>query len=614
MADHHQHHSYLRHGSRLLTLFGDDNLNDTGGGMTVSNAISHNTTNDLLLTHPDMVESESAPWSTRKTILFAEAIVVTAIVIPLLFCFLYHRASKSGHLPTRSASSSAPQQQHGAIATAATTEVMTSDRALRILQQQHPEDIEPEQEEEEDQSPRTLLQRLTSLPSTILSILLYPFHAIDAGVHSWSTTNADITFLRGVMERLEEERVLQLEDVEERGERLKLAFSKGDSVWEIAEEHFIPPPALYALSPSSPDLIAKYIDGEKAATSANEIKEGLEEEEETDERELGEEELNEEELKQVDVNKEANAMITANDAAVDAISTATDDNKDEESDKDREEEIEGENKNIEEEGSEQNPQLSSLMMDETNIEQVRSVSPLMIDEGEEFVGESLGNSTSATTLFSAGLSPPTPPRSSSPLDTDTGEAPAFLYLPHRKSRSRTNTNETNTTNTTPLMTYSSSHSQAISLEESVASSSSHTNNSTQMMDNSADSNNATSFEEEEELKSVPNNCAICLSEYVSGDTIVTSCDPMCPHAFHQECIVEWLVKMQVGAPCPCCRRTFVQLSPSRQPAAAAAANGTAADGTNNSVRTTTASPEEEQRRREELRRSIQIGDSEGTSI
>mmetsp|Transcript_32549 Transcript_32549/g.66307 ORF Transcript_32549/g.66307 Transcript_32549/m.66307 type:complete len:612 (+) Transcript_32549:312-2147(+) len=603
MADHHQHHSYLRHGSRLLTLFGDDNLNDTGGGMTISNAISHNTTNDLLLTQHDKLSSESAPWSTRKTILFAEAIVVTAIVIPLVFCFLYHRASKSGHLPTRSASS-APQQHGANNANAATAEVMTSDRALRILQQQHPEDIEPEQEEDDDQSPRTLVQRLTSLPSTILSILLYPFHAIDAGVHSWSTTNADITFLRGVMERLEEERVLQLEDVEERGERLKLAFSKGDSVWEIAEEHFIPPPASYALSPSSPDMIARYIDGEQAATSANEIKEALEEEEDVEERALGEGKLNEEELKQVD-NSDDDALDTANDD----ITAATDDKKDEESDKDKEEEIEGENKNIEEEGSEQNPQLSSLMMDETNIEQVRSVSPLMIDEGEEFVGESLVNSTSATTLFSAGLSPSTPPRSSSPLDTDTGEAPAFLYLPHRKSRSRTNTNETNTTTN---MTYSSSHSQTISLE-SMASSSSHTNNSTQM-ENSADSNNATSFEEEEELKSVPNNCAICLSEYVSGDTIVTSCDPMCPHAFHQECIVEWLVKMQVGAPCPCCRRTFVQLSPSRQPAAATTTNGTAADGTNNSVRSAIVSPEEEQRRREELRRSIQLGIRRGRAF
>ena len=30
-------------------------------------------------------------------------------------------------------------------------------------------------------------------------------------------------------------------------------------------------------------------------------------------------------------------------------------------------------------------------------------------------------------------------------------------------------------------------------------------------------------------------------------------------AFHQECIVEWLVKMQDGTPCPCCRREFVKL-------------------------------------------------------
>jgi len=50
-------------------------------------------------------------------------------------------------------------------------------------------------------------------------------------VNSWSTANADITFLRSVMERLEEERLAQLEDVEERGERLKMAFSKGQMVW-----------------------------------------------------------------------------------------------------------------------------------------------------------------------------------------------------------------------------------------------------------------------------------------------------------------------------------------------------------------------------------------------
>ncbi len=58
---------------------------------------------------------------------------------------------------------------------------------------------------------------------------------------------------------------------------------------------------------------------------------------------------------------------------------------------------------------------------------------------------------------------------------------------------------------------------------------------------------------------IPNQCAICLCDYEEGDTIVTSCDRSCPHAFHRECIVEWLVRMQEGTPCPCCRRTFVEL-------------------------------------------------------
>ena len=81
--------------------------------------------------------------------------------------------------------------------------------------------------------------------------------------------------------------------------------------------------------------------------------------------------------------------------------------------------------------------------------------------------------------------------------------------------------------------------------------------------------------------------------------------------------MEWLVKMQVGAPCPCCRRTFVELSP---PAAVADADGgTTADGdgntNNNSVRRTTAtSPEEEERRREELRRTIRLGIRRGRAF
>ena len=337
-------------------------------------------------------------------------------------------------------------------------------------------------------------------------------------------------------------------------------------------------------------MMEKRIDDEDyiTATFANETKEG----QEVEERGLGEETLTGEveELKRVE-NIRGDAMDTANDAAVNAIASATGDNKEEEENENsKEEKSKVENNNIEEERSEQNHLSSSLMMDET-IDQNRPVSPLMIDEEGEFVGELT-------------LSPP--PRSSSPLDTE--EVPPFLYLPNRKNRSRTNTNETtsSTANMTSLASSSNLSQSHRSSSESLPSSSFHTNSSTLIDNSAADRNNAF---EEEELKSVPNNCAICLSEYVSGDTIVTSCDPMCPHAFHQECIVEWLVKMQVGAPCPCCRRTFVELSP---PAAAADADGgTTADGdgntNNNSVRRTTASPEEVERRREELRRSIQLG-------
>ena len=66
---------------------------------------------------------------------------------------------------------------------------------------------------------------------------------------------------------------------------------------EIAEEHFVPPPTLYALSPSSPEMMAKYIGGVhnyNTASSAIKEKDGLMEDKIVEERELGEEELNDE--------------------------------------------------------------------------------------------------------------------------------------------------------------------------------------------------------------------------------------------------------------------------------------------------------------------------------
>ena len=66
---------------------------------------------------------------------------------------------------------------------------------------------------------------------------------------------------------------------------------------------------------------------------------------------------------------------------------------------------------------------------------------------------------------------------------------------------------------------------------------------------------------------VPNCCAICLEPYCVGEAVVWSCNPDCPHAFHQECILDYLVPKQhrqdeqrakMVAPCPCCRREFLE--------------------------------------------------------
>ena len=212
------------------------------------------------------------------------------------------------------------------------------------------------------------------------------------------------------------------------------------------------------------------------------------------------------------------------------------------------------------------------------------------------------NTTECSTLFDN-----PPPRSMSPLEevlipddglgaTTATTTPAYLFLSHR--RKRANTNETNSSTIPSLASSSSLSHHNLPLSQS----------SESFVSASSANDNIPSVEEggEEELKSVPNNCAICLDTYVSGDTIVTSCNPLCPHAFHQECIIEWLVKMQEGTPCPCCRRTFVELSPSRPATATTTANG--------AIPRLTTSPEQEERRRVELQRTIELGIRRGRAF
>ena len=65
-------------------------------------------------------------------------------------------------------------------------------------------------------------------------------------------------------------------------------------------------------------------------------------------------------------------------------------------------------------------------------------------------------------------------------------------------------------------------------------------------------------ENPERSVSVTNLCAICLEEYHEGETIVWSSNKNCPHAFHRDCLVSYLVKVKQknSYPCPCCRQNF----------------------------------------------------------
>ncbi|KAG7340532.1 ring finger domain containing protein [Nitzschia inconspicua] len=49
-------------------------------------------------------------------------------------------------------------------------------------------------------------------------------------------------------------------------------------------------------------------------------------------------------------------------------------------------------------------------------------------------------------------------------------------------------------------------------------------------------------------------CALCIDDYEAGDQVVWS-DLECPHAFHKECIMQWLSKGKKR--CPICRNWFV---------------------------------------------------------
>jgi len=50
------------------------------------------------------------------------------------------------------------------------------------------------------------------------------------------------------------------------------------------------------------------------------------------------------------------------------------------------------------------------------------------------------------------------------------------------------------------------------------------------------------------------SCDICLLDYEAGDSIAWSKNPACDHAYHADCIVDWLLRKPT---CPSCRQKYV---------------------------------------------------------
>ena len=60
-------------------------------------------------------------------------------------------------------------------------------------------------------------------------------------------------------------------------------------------------------------------------------------------------------------------------------------------------------------------------------------------------------------------------------------------------------------------------------------------------------------------RQVPSLCAICLELYQQGDAVVWSNN--CIHAFHQDCLINWLCLKENSShlPCPSCRQDFLEM-------------------------------------------------------
>ncbi|KAL7535990.1 hypothetical protein ACHAXR_010767 [Thalassiosira sp. AJA248-18] len=499
---------------------------------------------------PPSLKQDSADWDTRSTIYLIEGIVVTVLVLTfLLFCLRKHHRRLG--------------RQRVFISTAQLQE-WTTIRVGSALPGGQPSVVIATTPPRGGSSRNGTRSRVDSNMSGMISVELDRSTG-RSGVNDWARTNEDEVFLRQFMERYESDRVASMENSDEREVRLKEAFVKECMIWELDEENFIPPNELFGLGGNDQDDIANCIDGQIANQDPEEVNYGL--------HSLGEvnvcalEDLEEGTIK--DEHVQDSLGENNREIVIDGVDVKKNEHAPDCQNSNMEEDVEAANDGAEEgrcaasknanshcaivasdcnsihatvddidspkdcqetshEMSAPEPATARPMADETEqptlqvLEGIASTSAAMVDHPSS--SSVLAGSTSAENSRPRTSSEPTLPAAAMAEDTFEDSTPGYLYLnAFRHGRRRANTNGSNGTKS--MESFSSAAASSTS----------------------------------QDPHKIPNECAICLCDYEKGDTIITSCNPECPHAFHQECIVEWLVKMQEGTPCPCCRRTFVEL-------------------------------------------------------
>mmetsp|Transcript_37333 Transcript_37333/g.85285 ORF Transcript_37333/g.85285 Transcript_37333/m.85285 type:complete len:678 (+) Transcript_37333:183-2216(+) len=374
---------------------------------------------------------------------------------------------------------------------------------------------------------RTLAQTISQLPRSLLNVLLAPLRALEAGINDWAQESTDETFLRDFVERLEREREEALEDPKERELRVKQAFRDLCLVYKLSEEDFLPPiDELMPIDKVIPDC------GDTSDTSEHIV----------DEKSI----------------KEPAANVI-DDCPVASLADGSDGQVDEGPEKENDSPDMNETQQSSE-GTEANKMIPSQGIDDYWYE--RAVTPL---EDEDYApGYIESNSPSLgdiqpSTLFEDELGDSGTPsiERSTPRKSFTGENYNVIVDSPEDATEQstlfavediTTRISQSSLDSAPGYLYISSGRGA----GSSISVSSHSQKSLVSM-------STTTSPIEYVSQRIPSSCAICLCDYEANDVIVTSHNPECPHAFHQECIVEWLGKMQDGTPCPCCRREFVKL-------------------------------------------------------